>query len=70
MILILSVGSITYHSVPVLNIVSDSITKETEKSRLNEKFVVTGFMMFTFFVLVAIGGTTAASYMISPPGLG
>ena len=70
MILILSVGSITYHSVPVLNIVSDSITKETEKSRLNEKFVVTGFMMFTFFVLAAIGGTTAASYMISPPGLG
>ena len=70
MILILSVGSITYHSVPVLNIVSDSITKETEKSRLNEKFVVTGFMMFTFFVLVAIGGTTAASYMISPPGPG
>ena len=56
--------------MPVLNIVSDSITKETEKSRLNEKFVVTGFMMFTFFVLVAIGGTTAASYMISPPGPG
>ena len=70
LILILRVRSITYHSVPVLNIMSDSITKETEKSRLSAKLVVTGFMMFAFFVLIAIGGTTAASYVISPPGPG
>ena len=65
-ILIKRVGSIAYHSV--LNFVSGSITRETDKPRLSEKLVVSGFIMFTFFVLVAIGGTTAASYVNDPPG--
>merc|ERR1719215_423736 len=64
-ILIKRVGSIAYHSV--LNFVSGSITRETDKPRLSEKLVVSGFIMFTFFVLVAIGGTTAASYVTDPP---
>ena len=66
LILIKRVGSIAYHSI--LNFVSGSITRESDKPRLSEKLVVSGFIMFTFFVLVAIGGTTAASYANDPPG--
>ena len=65
-ILFKRMGTVIYHSV--IDFASGSVNKTSDKPRLSEKLVVSAFVLFTFFVLVAYSGSTAASFVNNKPG--